>query len=83
MAKTGSTLNGGAMNTHSARLTQPLRYEKPDGKSDEIPVGPCLVEQIDDHVVAIIWGTAGQSSAELPVEKVTAAATTGNLVLLD
>jgi hypothetical protein len=34
-------------------------------------------------MVEIIWGTVGQSSAELPVEEVTAAAQTGNLVLLD
>ena len=71
------------MNTHSARLTRPLRYEMPGGKSGEIPVGPCLLEQIDDRVVAIIWGAAGQSSAELPLDEVAAAAHTGNLVLLD
>jgi hypothetical protein len=70
------------MLTHSARLTRPLRYEMPDGKAGEIPVGPCLLEQIDSRMVAIIWGTAGQSSAELPVEEVTEAAQTGNLVLL-
>ena len=69
--------------THSARLTGPLPYEKPDGKPGRIPVGPCLIEQIDDRLVAIIWGARGQSSAELPLLEVTAAADTGTLVLLD
>ena len=72
-----------AITTHSARLTGPLPYEKPDGKPGHIPVGPCLVEQIDERLVAIIWGAQGQSSAALPLEEVTAAADTGTLVLLD
>ena len=69
--------------THSARLTEPLPYDKPDGKHGRIPVGPCLIEQIDDRLVAIIWGAQGQSSAALPLQEVTAAADTGTLVLLD
>ncbi len=71
------------ISTHSARLVGPLPYEKPDGKAGHIPVGPCLIEQIDDRLVAIIWGAQGQSSAALPVEDVAAAADTGTLVLLD
>lgn len=71
------------MTPHSARLTGPLPYEKPDGKPGHIPVGPCLIEQIDDRLVAIIWGAQGQISAALPLQKVTAATDTGTLVLLD
>jgi hypothetical protein len=69
--------------THSARLTGPLQYEKTDGKSGHIPVGPCLIEQIDPQRVAIIWGAHGQRSADLPIKDVTAATDTGKLVLLD
>ena len=68
---------------HSVRLTGPLHYDKPDGKPGHIPVGPCLIEQIDGRLVAIIWGAQGQSSAALPLQEVTAAADTGTLVLLD
>ena len=69
--------------THSARVTGPLPYAKSDGKTGTIPIGPCLIEQIDDRLVDIIWGARGQSSAALPLEDVKAAADVGNLVLLD
>ena len=69
--------------THNARLTASLPYEKPDGKPGRIPVGPCLIEQNDERLLTIIWGTQGQSSAALPLQEVTAAADTGTLVLLD
>ena len=69
--------------THSARVTGPLPYAKSDGKTGNIPIGPCLIEQIDDRLVDIIWGGRGQSSAALPVEDIKAAADLGNLVLLD
>ena len=38
-----------AMNisTHSARITQPVPYQTASGKKGNIPVGPCLVEQVD------------------------------------
>ena len=69
--------------THSARVTGPLPYAKSDGKTGNVPIGPCLIEQIDDRLVDIIWGAHGQSSAALPVEDVKAAAHVGNLVVLD
>ena len=69
--------------THSARVTGPFPYARSDGKTGNIPMGPCLIEQIDDRLVDIIWGANGQSSAALPVEDVKAAADEGNLVLLD
>jgi len=69
--------------THSARITGPLTYAKPGGTTSQIPLGPCLVEQISGSLVDIIWGAHGQSSAALPVEDVEAAARQGHLVLLD
>ena len=69
--------------THSARITGPVAYAKPDGKQSRIPLGPCLVEQTGANQVDIIWGANGQSCAVLPVEEVEAAAKQGHLVLLD
>jgi len=71
------------MTTHSARITGPVIYAKPDGTKSEIPLGPCLVEQMSQNLVDIIWGAQGQSSASLPVDEVEAAAEQGHLVLLD
>jgi hypothetical protein len=69
--------------THSARITGPIPYAKNGGKTSTIPLGPCLVEQVDDHSFQIVWGNRGQSSTALRVEDVKAAADVGNLMLLD
>lgn len=68
---------------HSARIIEPIPYTKGDGKTGTIPRGPCLIQQLDDRSFDIVWGARGQSSAELRVEDVKAAADIGNLVLLD
>ena len=68
---------------HSARIIGPIPYSKSDGKTGTIPIGPCLIEQVDEHSFDVIWGARGQSSAALRVEDVKAAADVGNLVLLD
>jgi len=67
----------------NARITGPIRYMAEDGKSHNIPLGPCLVEQLDARLIDIIWGTNGQRSAVLPVEDFKTAAEQGNLLLLD
>ncbi len=69
--------------THNARITGPVTYAKSDGKKSQIPLGPCLVEQISAKLVDIVWGANGQSSAALPVEEVEAATEQGRLLLLD
>lgn len=69
--------------THSARVTGPLSYLAESGQSQQIPMGPCLVESEGGQSVAIIWGEQGQSSAALPIEAMTAAQACGTLVLLD
>lgn len=71
------------LTSHSARITGPVFYATPSGEKSNIPLGPCLVEQIDAHLVDIIWGRSGQSCAALSVEDVAAAADKGHLVLLD
>jgi hypothetical protein len=72
-----------AITTHSARITGPVLYTATGGKRSHIPLGPCLVEQIDGQLVDIVWGARGQSSAAMPVEDVAAATDFGNLILLD
>ena len=72
-----------ALTTRMARIIGPVAYMATSGKQMNIPLGPCLVEQGDGHLVDIIWGAQGQSSAALPLEAIEAATGHGNLVLLD
>ncbi len=69
--------------THSARIVGPIPYAKAEGKNGTIPLGPCMIEQLDARSFAIVWGARGQSSVALKIEDIKAAADTGNLVLLD
>ena len=71
------------MSTQSARITGPIPYRSAGGQAQNIPLGPCLVERLDDRVIDIIWGADGQRSAALPLEEVESAEQQGNLVLLD
>ena len=71
------------MTTQSARITGPIRYTAEDGRSHAIPLGPCLVEPLDDRLIDIIWGADGQRSAVFPTEDVESARSQGNLLLLD
>lgn len=73
----------GAMITQSARITGPIHYMAEDGKSHDIPLGPCLIEQLDHRLIDIIWGANGQRSVVLPVEEVVSARELGNLLLLE
>jgi hypothetical protein len=69
--------------THSARIIGPIPYIRDGGKTGTIPLGPCLIEQIDDRSFDIVWGTRGQSSTVLRAEDIKAAADVGNLLLLN
>jgi hypothetical protein len=71
------------MTTKSARITGPVPYTAANGHAHNIPLGPCLVERLDDRLIDIIWGTQGQRSAALPLEEVESARQQGNLLLLD
>ncbi len=71
------------MSTHSARITGPVPYQAESGDQVSIPLGPCLVEPVDDRSIDIVWGASGQISTTLPVTAVKAALVDGNLLLLD
>ena len=68
--------------THLARITAPISYLESSGRQLYIPIGPCLVEQVDDRSIDIIWGAQGQRSAALPMEAIEAAQDSGALVLI-
>jgi hypothetical protein len=67
----------------SAKIVIPISYEKSNGKKAMIPVGPCLVEQIDEEQIDIVWGNSGQSSTIFNSEEIASATTDGSLVFLD
>jgi hypothetical protein len=69
--------------THSGRIIGPVSYQAASGHLQKIPLGPCLVERADGHLIDIIWGASGQRSAALRTEDVEAAQDNGHLVLLD
>ncbi|HEY4066991.1 MAG TPA: hypothetical protein VGM74_08870 [Burkholderiaceae bacterium] len=69
--------------THSARIVQPIPFIDALGQHNAIPVGPCLVEELDTAGVSVFWGPTGEESALLPAEEVEVAESTGKLVLLD
>lgn len=72
-----------AHTTHSARITGPVHYFGEGGHDDLIPLGPCLVEQIDGRSVDIVWGESGDKTAALSLEAVVAAKDKGHLIVLD
>ena len=71
------------MSTQGARVTGPITYRSASGRARSIPLGPCLIERLDDRSIDIIWGADGQRSTALPLEEVESAEQHGNLVLLD
>ncbi len=65
-----------------ARISGPIQYGS-KGVLRELPLGPCLLERIDDGHVDIIWGDRGEHSAELSASEVKRAADDGDLDLLN
>ena len=72
-----------AHTTHSARITGPVHYLGASGDENLIPLGPCLVEQLDGRLVDVCWGDSGDESAALTFEALEAAEDSGHLVVLD
>jgi hypothetical protein len=72
-----------AHTTHSGRITGPVHYSGEGGDDAVIPLGPCLVEQLDGRSVDIIWGESGDKTAALSFEALEAAEDNGHLVVLD
>jgi hypothetical protein len=69
--------------THTARVTGPIEVVAHDGHARTIPVGPCLVEELNGDLVDIVWGAAGEKSAVVPTTAAEDAERDGRLVLLD
>ena len=72
-----------AYTTHSGRIIGPVHYLGAGGDEALIPLGPCLVEQLDGRSVDIIWGESGDKTAALSFEALEAAEDSGRLVVLD
>jgi hypothetical protein len=72
-----------AHTTHSGRITGPVHYSGEGGDDAVIPLGPCLVEQIDGRSVDIFWGKSADERAALSFEALEAAEDNGHLVVLD
>ena len=72
-----------AHTTHSARITGPVHYLGTSGRESLIPLGPCLVEQLDARSVDICWGESGDKAAALTFDDLEAAKARGHLVILD
>lgn len=69
--------------TRTARITGPLAYLSTGGKRANIPLGPCLVEELDGECFDIVWGPRGERSTVIAAQALEAAEQGGNLVLLD
>ena len=67
----------------SARIVGAVPFVQDDGEQGNIPLGPCLVEPLDEQRVDVFWGTSGECSAVLSVHDLRAATSSGRLVLLD
>ena len=78
--RTGVTM---AITIHTARITGPVAYLSANGRTVNIPLGPCVVERMGGPFTDIVWGSHGQSCVALPSEAVQAAQDEGHLVLLE
>ncbi|MEO7337705.1 MAG: hypothetical protein ABIV63_14095 [Caldimonas sp.] len=72
-----------AHTTHGARISGPVHYLDARGNENLIPLGPCLVEQLDGRLVDICWGDCGDKTAALTFEALEAAEDEGHLVVFD
>lgn len=72
-----------AHTTHSGRITGPVHYLRAGGGDALIPLGPCMVEQLDGRSVDIFWGESSEKTAALTFEALEAAEDHGHLVVLD
>jgi hypothetical protein len=70
------------INLRSGRIVGPAHVVDLGGKSTSIPDGPCLLEQLDDDRVDVIWGESGQHSVVLSKLALETAAASGTLLLL-
>lgn len=85
MADSHSEVRHNRGRQHAQRTHRRARvpYIAGSGREANIPLGPCLVERIDDQLVDVIWGAKGQKSTMLPMKDLEAATVSGNIILLD
>jgi hypothetical protein len=69
--------------THTARVIGPITFVAPNGRTRTIPIGPCLIEELEGDRVDLVWGVAGEKSAVLPSTETARAEREGRLVMLD
>lgn len=72
-----------ARTPHPARVTDPFAITGTDGRTHKIPVGPCLIDELEGDLVDLVWGKAGEKSAVVPTIEAERAERAGKLVLLD
>ncbi len=72
-----------AHTTHSGRITGPVHYSGEGGHDALIPLGPCLVEQLDGRSVDIVWGESGDRTAAVSFKAIETAENKGHLIILD
>ncbi len=72
-----------AHTTHIGRITGPVHYSGHGGGAAVVPLGPCLVEQVEGRMVIVFWGENADEAAALSFEAVEAAEGNGHLVVLD
>jgi len=68
---------------HAARAIAPIVFTARDGHVRTVPVGPCLIEEVEDDRVLVVWGKAGDKSALMPATEAERARRDGILLLLD
>jgi hypothetical protein len=72
-----------AATIHSATLKNPLLYRQPDGRSADIPPGPCLVESLAGGLTIVVWGDEGEFSAVMATKELEEALAKRDLLLSD
>lgn len=70
------------LQTQCARITGPVAYLSGTGRKQNIPLGPCIVENMGDRLVDVIWGARGQRSVAIPIEDIKAAQARGHIEIL-
>lgn len=68
--------------TRCERITGPVLYLGGGGRKQRIPLGPCLIEDMGERLVDVIWGARGQRSVAIPIEEIEAAQNLGYLEIL-
>jgi hypothetical protein len=72
-----------AATIRTATLKSPLLYRQPDGRSADVPPGPCLVESPAAGLTIVIWGNQGKFSAVMANKDLDEALAKRDLLLSD